>query len=377
MSEVSSVKVNEVSTNPQIIFRAVKKAMELINWENRVKKGNIVLKINAVWDHLYPSCTTSPMVIEGILKVILASKKVRPSNIAIADTDTAAIMSADKSFRIQGIEALAKKYGVQLANLTNTEFEEIKFKGLVLKELKISRLILSADNIITVPVLKTHSYSGMTGGLKNQWGCIHDLRHNYHLVLHKAIVDVNIFLKEKISFCLMDALFGMDGKGPKAGRPRKVGYIFASTDLVSLDSAAASVMGFSPQDFKYITFAQEEGLGSTKFNVLGDPLPSFNFLPATNANIVMKSEIWFRRLGPRVEWLMFNPKSPILFILKWLAKIYYDLWYLFIGQKIASKMLQTNYGCIWSKRYLKALSSTNSAHHRILPKLKIGTNHSV
>jgi len=355
MSEVASVRVSQTSVDPETVFRAVKEAMKLIDWEKRVKKGTIILKINAVWDHLYPSCTTSPMVIEGVLRVILASKKAKASDITVVDTDTAAIMRADQSFKIQGIEALAKRYGVHLANLTNTEFEEVEFNGLVLKKLKISRLLLKADNIITLPVLKTHSYSGMTGGLKNQWGCIHDLRLNYHLVLQEAIVDVNSFFKDRISFGLVDALFGMDGKGPKAGRPRKVGYIFASVDLVSLDSAAASVMGFSPGEIKHITFAEKEGLGSTKFHVVGNPLPSFHFEPATSANIVMGSEMWFRRLGPKVEWLMFSPHSPIFFCLRLAAKIYYDIWYFAVGKKVAAKMLQTNYGQMWSKRYLEAL----------------------
>lgn len=352
MGKVACIKVSQTSADPKTVFRAVKKAMELIRWESNVKKGSIILKINAVWDHLYPSCTTSPMVIEGILKVILAEKKIKPDAITIVDTDTAAMMSADKSFRIQGIEALAQKYGVHLVNLTNTKFREIGFKGMVLTTLKISRILLEADNFITIPVLKTHSYSGMTGGLKNQWGCIHDLRLNYHMVLHQAIVDVNCFFKNKISFGLMDALFGMDGKGPKAGRPRKVGYIFASPDLVALDSAACKVMGLPIKDIKYIGLAEKAGLGSTKFSILGDSLPSYHFQPATSSNIVMGAEMWFRHRGPQMEWLMFNPKSPVFLLLRWSAKIYYDIWYLFIGQKLAAKMMRTNYGRMWSSRYL-------------------------
>src|SRR3989338_8147895 len=110
MATVSVVKVNQESTNPDVVFRAVRRAMELANWEKYVKGKNLVLKVNVVWDKLYPSCTTTPMVIEGVLKVIQSSKKVKPEKITIVDTDTAAIMRADVSFRIQGIETLAKKY---------------------------------------------------------------------------------------------------------------------------------------------------------------------------------------------------------------------------------------------------------------------------
>lgn len=356
MSVVSCVKVNQESTDPNVVFRAVKKAMELAGWEKCVKGGNMVLKVNVVWDKIYPSCTTTPMVIEGVLKTIKSSKRINPKTITIVDTDTAAIMRADISFRIQGIEAMAKKYGVSVVNLSQTEFKEVNFKkALVLHRMRISKVLLEADTIITMPVLKTHSYSDITGALKNQWGCIHDLRHNFHMVLHKAIVDVNNFFKIKITFAVMDCLFGMEGKGPKTGNPKKIGYILASPDRVSLDTAAARVMGLTPENIKHIKYAQEAGVGSMKVKVVGDSLPLFKFERANRSNIVMATEMWLRHLGPWMEWLMFNAHSPLLFLLRWSAKIYYDLWYKFIGINNVKRMMKTNYGRMWQEEYLSKI----------------------
>ncbi len=350
MSIVSCVKVNQTSTDPNVVFRAVRKAMELANWEKYVKGKKLVLKVNVVWDKIYPSCTTTPMVIEGVLKVIKSSQKIKPEKITIVDTDTAAIMRADISFRIQGIEKMAKKYGARVVNLSQTEFKVIHFKkALVLHRLKISRILLEADTIITMPVLKTHSYSSMTGALKNQWGCIHDLRHNFHMVLHQAIADVNNFFKHKISFALMDGLFGMEGKGPKTGRPRKVGYILASPDRVALDTTAAQVMGINPKSVKHITYAQQVGVGSMKTKIVGDPLPKFQFEQASKSNLVMATEMWLRHRGKWMEWLMFDAKSPFLLLLRWSAKVYYDLWYQFVGINYVREMMKTNYGKMWTK----------------------------
>ncbi|KKS44783.1 MAG: hypothetical protein UV07_C0003G0018 [Candidatus Azambacteria bacterium GW2011_GWB1_42_17] len=354
MSIVSCVKVDQNSVNPKSVFMAVRKAMELASWKKYVQGKKLVLKVNVVWDRLYPSCTTTPMVIEGILKTILESKKFEAKNIVIADTDTAAIMHADVAFKVLGIENLAKKYGVSVINLSQTDFKEVLFKNaLILHKLKISKVLLEADTIITVPVLKTHSYSTMTGALKNQWGCIHDLRHNYHMVLNKAIADVNNFFKSRITFAVMDGLFGMEGQGPKTGTPRKIGYVFASPDRVSLDTAVAQVMGLDPQKIRHITYAKEVGVGTMDIKVVGHKLPKFNFKTAEQSNIVMATEMWLRHLGPKVEWFMFNGKSPILPILRWSAKIYYDVWYFLIGIKNAQKMMKTNYGKMWDARYLK------------------------
>lgn len=355
MSIVSCVKVDQKSTNPEVVFSAVKRAMELAHWEKYVKGKNLVLKVNVVWDTIYPSCTTTPMVIEGVLKVIKSSKTYHPEKITIVDTDTAAIMRADISFRVQGIQELAKKYGASVVNLSHTEFRLVPFdKALVLHKLKISRVLLDADTIITMPVLKTHSYSSMTGALKNQWGCIHDLRHNFHMVLHQAIADVNNFFKGKITFALMDGLFGMEGKGPKTGSPRKIGYIFASPDRVALDTVASRVMGIDPQTVKHITFAQKVGVGSMKTEIVGDKLPQFQFEQANQSNIVMATEMWLRHRGKWMEWLMFDAKSPFLLFLRWSAKIYYDLWYKLVGIKHVEKMMKTNYGIMWKERYLKS-----------------------
>lgn len=353
MSLVSVVKVNQTSTNPGVVFRAVRRAMELANWEQYVKGKNLVLKVNVVWDKIYPSCTTTPMVIEGVLKVITSSKKVKPEKITIVDTDTAAIMRADISFRIQGIETMAKKYGVEVVNLSHTNFRLVSFpKALVLHHLKISQVLLDADTIITMPVLKTHSYSSMTGALKNQWGCIHDLRHNFHMVLHQAIADVNNFFKDKITFALMDGLFGMEGRGPKTGKPRHIGLILASPDRVSLDTTACRVMGIDPQTVKHITFAQDVGVGSMEVKLVGDPLPTYAFQQAHSSNLVMGTEMWLRHRGKWMEWLMFDVHSPFLFLLRWAAKVYYDMWYNAAGIRYVREMMKTNYGIMWKDRYL-------------------------
>lgn len=354
MSTVSCIKVSKTSTDPNIIFDVVKKAMELNHWEKYVRGKKIILKVNVMWDQLYPSCTTTPMVVEGVIKTILSSKKFTDAKITIVDGNTVSFMDASKSFKVQGFTKLAQKYeAVNVINLSQTKFKTVVFKqATILKKIKISEVLLGADTIITIPVPKTHAYSAMTGALKNQWGCIHELRHNYHLVLHPAIVDINKFLSNKLTFVVMDALFAMEGRGPKNGIPRQVGYVLASNDLVALDSAACQMIGLDPNNIKYINLAETNGLGKMKSNIIGDPLPSFKFATAQKSNFAMGIEMKLRKISPLIEKLIFNESSPILLLLRIAAKFYYDFWYQFIGMKNVTKMLKTNYGVIWKKYYL-------------------------
>ncbi len=353
MSIVSCIKVSKTSTNPQEIFDAVQKAMEMAHWEKYVKGKNIVLKINAMWDKLYPSCTTTPMVVEGVIKIILSSKKFKDAKITIVDGNTVSFMDAGKSFRVQGMNKLTEKYPVKTINLSHTKFKTISYKEAhILKKIKISQVLLNADTIITIPVPKTHAYSGMTGALKNQWGCIHELRHNYHLVLHPAIVDINKFLSNKLTFMVMDALFAMEGKGPKNGIPIHVGHILASSDPVALDTAACQMMGLNPSDYHYIKYAEKQNLGKMKPHIIGSRLPSYKFATAQKSNFAMGMEMRIRKIHPIVEKVVFGETSPLLFALRIAAKVYYDFWYQFMGMKNVKKMMKTNYGTIWKKYYL-------------------------
>lgn len=355
MSTVSCVKVSKISTSPNIIFDAVKKAMELNHWEKYVRGKKIILKVNVMWDQLYPSCTTTPMVVEGVIKTILTSAKFADAKITIVDSNTVSFMDASKSFRVQGFTKLVQKYNnVEVTNLSRTKFKTVSFKqATILKKIKISEVLLQADTIITIPVPKTHAYSVMTGALKNQWGCIHELRHNYHLVLHPAIVDINQFLSNKLTFAVMDALFAMEGKGPKNGIPRQIGYVLASNDLVALDSVACQMIGLDAKKIRYIKLAETRKLGKMKPNIVGDQLPSFKFATAQKSNFAMGMEMKIRKISPLVEKLFFNESSPILLLLRIAAKFYYDFWYQFIGMKNVKKMLKTNYGVIWKKHYLQ------------------------
>lgn len=354
MSIVSCIKVSKTSTNPQIIFDAVQRAMELAHWEKYIKGKNIVLKVNAMWDKLYPSCTTTPMVVEGVIKTVLSLKKFKDAKITIVDANTVSFMDAGKSFKVQGMNKLTEKYPVKTVNLSRTKYKTISYKeATILKKIKISEVLLNADTIITIPVPKTHAYSGMTGALKNQWGCIHELRHNYHLVLHPAIVDINKFLQKKLTFMVMDALFAMEGKGPKNGIPVHVGHILASSDPVAMDTAACQMMGLDVNDFYYIKHAAKNGLGKLKAEVTGNPLPSFKFATAQKSNFAMGMEMRLRKISPLVEKIIFGETSPFLLALRIAAKFYYDFWYQFIGMKNVKKMLRTNHGAIWKKLYLK------------------------
>ncbi|OGM75966.1 hypothetical protein A2210_01980 [Candidatus Woesebacteria bacterium RIFOXYA1_FULL_40_18] len=343
-SHVASVAVKP-GNQKELVFEAVEKAMELAQWKKYVKGDNIVLKVNAVWDKVYPCVTTSPMVIEAVIRQV--KKHIKPKKLSIADTDTAAFMHTDDSFRILGIERLAKKYHVNLVSLTNTKFKVVPYKGMVLNHLKVSEVLLEADNIITLPIMKTHALSHLTFAIKNQWGCIHDLRHNYHTVLAKALADVNLYFKDKIQFAVGDALVAMEGTGPKTGTPVEVGYIFASHDLVAMDALAATTMGLNIKKIDTIKYPERVGVGTRNYKLLGDKPPTLKFKEPNPKQLVFFTEMFLRHLGPQIESLFF--KTPLLYIFRAAAKVYNDTWFNLNSKQRVETIMRTRWGQMWQE----------------------------
>ena len=146
--------------------------------------------------------------------------------------------------------------------------------GLIWSEYWLPNVILDADVLIGIPVLKNHSHAGVTLALKNQFGIApSDIYHNPGMQMYKGalshsaedlgrhIVDLN--LARPLDFAIVDGLRGMTngstGQG-MADPPMKL--IVASRDAVALDTIGTLVMGYDPPTVPYLGWAAGVGLGT-------------------------------------------------------------------------------------------------------------------
>jgi uncharacterized protein (DUF362 family) len=159
--------------------------------------------------------------------------------------------------------------------------------GLIRKEYWLPNIVLNADVLISVPVLKNHFLAGVTLGMKNLIGLLpNDLYHApgltygkhslsprpLHLDLH--LVDVN--LVRRPDFVVIDGQRGMiDGPiGSQIINP-PMGIILAGRDVVAVDTVGTLVMGYDPISIPYIGLGARTGLGTTDasyIRVIGAPL---------------------------------------------------------------------------------------------------------
>jgi uncharacterized protein (DUF362 family) len=336
-SKVSIVRIKET------VQETVREAMELANWRDFITAGaNVSLKVNLGWDLFLPGAVTGPWVLEGVIQTI----KDHVGEIFVVESDQV-LVDVEKALRQTHTDEICRRNNVKWVNMSRGEFRVIPTpEGRVFDEIRVPEILLRTE-VITIPAIKTHNKTTITGAIKNQWGCLPKLRHNYHLVLDDALADINKAVNPR--FAVMDATVGLEGNSPKSGEPRVVDRILASGDFVAMDAVAAKIMGFDPSKIQHILNLEEIGMGVgtlDNIDVVGDDDLSLNlhFKPAQH-NLVSWVELFLRKSF--VKWLFFD--TPIFSICCWGARLWYYAWYYLIkGKRMRDRIVnETRYGAQW------------------------------
>lgn len=273
-SDVAFVRIR--GKNKAGLEKAVSKAMNLINWQDYVQGKTLFLKINAMCDYVVPGVNTSPWFFEAVLQEI---RKVYPKKrIMFGDCDLVRKEQLKDAVRNWGYGRIAKKYKVRFVHLSRQPTESV-WVGPVFRKIEIPKVLLNVDDIITLPAVKTHCRTTITGALKNQWGFTpRDIRDGYHPKLDRAIPEINKFFKN-IRLVVADMSISIEGSGPLNGTPKMCNLVLASLDRVALDTVAAKYMGFNTKMISHIVNSERAGVGSMNYRILGHKFKVKKFKP--------------------------------------------------------------------------------------------------
>lgn len=325
------------------VREAVRDAMDLADWRAHIPAGSrVALKPNLCWDLPLPGAQTSPWVLEAVIEIL----KPHVAEIVVVEAGQVTV-DADTALERCGIRPVLDRQGVEFVNMSRGTFVHAHApEAAVLRHLELPE-VLRGRVLVTLPVLKTHSTTTITGALKNQWGCLRELRHNHHLVVDQAIADVNSALAP--AFAVMDGTIGLEGNGPKTGRPRVCDLVLASADSVALDATAARIMGFDPRSIAHVAWAQARDLGTMdehEITVRGDgAAPLEAPFRAPRPGLIQRTEFALRRSALRR--LAFETRA--LSVLAFAAKAYNALWYAAVGRRERGRIVrESRYAPQWS-----------------------------
>lgn len=225
-----------------------------------VSKGaRVLVKPNIGWD-VSPdrAANTNPQLVGRIVEHCLQAG-AREVTVFDHTCDTWA-----RCYRNSGIERAVRDAGGKIVSGDSEGYyQRVAVPGgKRLTEAKVHELLLAADAFINVPVLKHHSSTALTIGMKNMMGVVWDRGYWHRNDLHQCIADFMTFRRPTLT--VVDAYNVMMQHGPRgvsAGDLAAMKSLVVSTDPVAADAAAAMLFGAAPADIGYIQLAAEMKLG--------------------------------------------------------------------------------------------------------------------
>ncbi|MGE5405093.1 MAG: DUF362 domain-containing protein [Candidatus Saccharibacteria bacterium] len=258
---------------------AIERGLDLIGGPQQFANPgeNILLKPNLLVGEPPEKCvTTHPLVFKAVAEVF------KSTGAKLTYGDSPAIGSPEGAARKAGLTAVASELGIEMADFVNGH-ETFCEECLQNKKFIIAKGALAADGIVSLPKLKTHGLTRLTGSIKNQFGCIPGvLKGEFHVKLPKVenfaqmLVDLNILLKPRLF--VMDGIMAMEGNGPRGGRPRAMNILLLSSDPVALDSIVCRLVSLHPSYVPTIELGMRAKIGTfrdSEIELVGDDINSF------------------------------------------------------------------------------------------------------
>lgn len=275
---------------------SLNKLLELMGGLDWITPGmKIVIKVNLVAPMKPDSAaTTHPALLCKLVKILCD----KGADVVIGDSPGGIYTSAfvNKVYSTTKMTDIIKFGGKLNQNFEQkTAFFE---KGKILKEFEYTAFLDEADVIINFCKLKTHGMMGMSAATKNLFGTIpgtlkpeYHFKYPNHLDFADMLIDLNEYFRPK--FCIVDAVVGMEGNGPTAGKPRHIGAILASTDPYKLDLACAKLIGLTKEDVTTLEAAFKRNLIPETANELSCNDDLNNYVVKDYDNITVRKSLWF------------------------------------------------------------------------------------
>ncbi len=248
MSQVAKVKFVDYRTS-------IARALDLIDAPSRLPQhGLIIIKPNLT-NSSPPPVTTSVAAAEATYNYCKAHTKVE-----IVIGEGCGTGRTPDVFDALGYTDLADKYSLRLIDFNEAQTITLENDdAFQLKQFFMPKIVQQAF-VISLPVLKDHSFTKSTIAMKNMFGIAPGKFYSgswNKSKLHspsadKSVVDVCLYKKPDLS--VVDASVALKGMH-LAGRHKRIGLILAGFDPVAVDTLGSKLLGHNPKKLAYLILA--------------------------------------------------------------------------------------------------------------------------
>lgn len=204
-----------------------------------------------------------------------------------------------EAFEVSGTADVARALGVPIVDLNRESYVATGVtNAYALATVPVPSTIAKADMVISVPVFKSHPFTGMTVACKNLQGV---MPWRLKRATHRAGLEAGL---SDISAAVSRGFAVVDGTMAQAlGGPISLGLIIAGRNCTAVDATCARMVGYEPDRLALLRFNAERGLGvidESKIEVVGESLQNC-------ATRWPWASMIFVNHGPEIEWVLRDP----------------------------------------------------------------------
>lgn len=232
--------------------------------ERFVRRGeSVLIKPNVGWDRIpEQAANTDPEVVAELVRLCRAAgaRRVVVTDISCNDPR--------RCFARSGIAAAAGTAGAEVIESHRLVMVPAALTGLA-AGIEVVEELFKADRVINVPVVKHHSLSRVTLGMKNWYGVLGPGRNRLHQSIDRSIAELAAAFRPTLT--VMDATRVLLRNGPQGGSLNDVKVfdaVAAGTDPVLCDAWGATQLGHEPLSLPFIELAQQRGLGRAELKAV-------------------------------------------------------------------------------------------------------------
>ena len=248
MSDVAKIQFTDYAGS-------IAKALDAIGAAQRLpRSGLVIIKPNLTNADL-PPVTTSVAAAEAVYDYCKAHCG---AEIAVGEGCGSGV--TQDAFEANGYVDLARRHGIRLIDFNREPAATLRRDdALQLREFHLPQVALDAY-IISLPVLKDHSFTTTTIAMKNMFGLAPAPYYKgswnksklHSPSTHRSVFDVCLYKRPDL--CVVDASVALAGMH-LSGTRRKLGVILASFDPVAVDAVGSELLGHDPRKIDYLKLA--------------------------------------------------------------------------------------------------------------------------
>lgn len=228
------------------------------------KNDKVVIKPNVAWDRTpVMAATTNPELIAELTTMVL---EAGAAEVIVTDVTC---HDARRTFARSGIKDAAEAAGAKVLLAAEEDFTEVDMQGELLHNWPVLKYFLEADKVINVPIVKNHTLSRATIGMKNLYGIIGGNRGQLHQKIDQSILDLAAFLRPTL--VVVDAFRVLMRNGPVGGNVsdvKEAHTIYATVDQIAADSFGCQFLEIEPTQLGYLVMGDKAGLGKIDYSNL-------------------------------------------------------------------------------------------------------------